>query len=103
MVHLRSALALTLVPALLWGAGTALAQESHGPTVVVEALDDPDVRAALAFPSGWRLEAADGLLSAASSDDRPLITCHCYRRRDLFLMMVRHPAPATISPRFSFP
>ena len=57
MVHVRSSLALALVPGLLWASGTALAEEGDGPTVVVEALDHPDVRAAFSFPTGWRLEA----------------------------------------------
>ena len=35
----------------------AAVAEPEGPTVVVEAPDDPDVRASLTFPTGWRLEA----------------------------------------------
>ncbi len=57
----RRLLATALVPGLLWagGAATTADDEPAGPTVVVEAPDDPDTRAALTFPAGWRLEAAD--------------------------------------------
>lgn len=52
-------MALALVPGLLWAGGVAVGQEPAGPTAVVEAVDQPDVRGAISFPSGWRLEAAD--------------------------------------------
>lgn len=58
MVRTRTHVTLALVPGLLWAGGVAVAaEEPAGPMVVVEAPDDPDVRSALTFPSGWRLEA----------------------------------------------
>lgn len=72
----RSLAALALVPALCWTAGTAMgAEEQTGPTVVAEAVDDPDVRASLTFPAGWRQEAVgDGashrFVNALEVDER---------------------------------
>ena len=58
MVGTRAAIPLALIPTLLW-VGAAAAQAPAGSTVVVAAVEDPDVRAAISFPAGWRLEAAD--------------------------------------------
>lgn len=52
---------LPLLVGLLPAAGAvALAADAPtGPTVVVEAVGDPDVRASIEFPAGWRLEASE--------------------------------------------
>lgn len=52
---------MALLPGLLLTGTTAVSaqDEPAGPTVVVSAADDADVRAALRFPAGWRLEASD--------------------------------------------
>ncbi len=58
----------------------ALASDAPaGPTVVTEAADDPDVRASLRFPAGWRSEAPRGELTprfvnALGVDERCEIT-----------------------------
>ena len=58
MVRRGRLVPLVLAPALLWAGGVAVAaQEPAGPTVVVEAAENPEARAALTFPVGWRLEA----------------------------------------------
>lgn len=54
--------AIAVAAGLLWNGGataTAAAVDSSGPTVVIEAPDDSAVRAAISFPTGWRLEAGD--------------------------------------------
>lgn len=74
MVRTRGALVLALLLALLPLSVTAVAQEPVGPTVVVEAPGDADVRSAITFPAGWRLEAADETLrrriNSLSVDER---------------------------------
>ena len=73
-----------LVPALLWAGGAAVAQETEGPTVVVEAADEADVRAVVSFSGGWRLEAADDpsrrYVNALAVDER----CEVGTRRSEF-------------------
>ena len=57
MARTPGLLLIILVPALLWVGGATASEEAAGPTVVVEAPGMADIRAALSFPSGWRLEA----------------------------------------------
>ncbi len=60
MTRTHRGLALALVPALLLtGSAAATAQEPADRTVVFEAPDRADIRGAISFPEGWRLEAAD--------------------------------------------
>ena len=58
-LRVRTATAGLLLPAVLalGGLPVLAVEQPAGPTVVVAAPDDPAVRAALRFPSGWRLEA----------------------------------------------
>jgi hypothetical protein len=60
MVSRNRLISVALLPGLLLaGAAAVSAQdEPAGPTIVVGAADAPDVRAALRFPVGWRLEAS---------------------------------------------
>lgn len=61
MVRSTRLISVALLPGLLLtGTVAASAQDKPmGPTVVVGAADDADVRVALQFPAGWRLEASD--------------------------------------------
>ncbi len=58
MARTPGLLLIILVPALLWAGGATASEEADGPTVVIEAPGRADIRAALSFPGGWRLEAA---------------------------------------------
>jgi hypothetical protein len=74
MIVKRGLVALGLIALTASAARPALAEEATGPTVVVSAADDPDVRAALTFPAGWRLEAAGDerqrSINALADDER---------------------------------
>jgi hypothetical protein len=85
MAHTRDLLVMTLVPGLLWVGVATAAEEPAGPTVVVEAAEQPTVRAAISFPQGWRLEAttdddARRYVNALAIDER----CEIGTRRSEF-------------------
>ena len=75
-------LALLALPAI------ATADSDTGPRVVVQAPDDPAVRAAVSFPEGWRLEASDEAsrreVNALGIDER----CEVSTRRSDFADLV---------------
>jgi len=87
MVSSRQLLATAVAAGLLWSGGTSattFAEDSSGPTVVIEAPDDSAVRAAISFPAGWRLEApaagARRQIHAVTVDER----CEVGTRRSSF-------------------
>ena len=85
---MRYALSGVAITVGLLAVGTATvfaAEESTGPTVVVEAVDDPEVRMAVRFPAGWRAEApraelTSRFVNALGIDER----CELSTRRSEF-------------------
>ena len=79
----RGAIIALTLSVLLTG-GAVAADGSAGPTVVVEGGDDPEARAAVTFPAGWRLEAAGDAsrrqINALAIDER----CEVDTRRSAF-------------------
>jgi hypothetical protein len=91
MTCVRARWAAPLLPTLLAlvSLPSLASDDLAGPTVVTEAVDDPDVRAALRFPAGWRSEAPRGELrprfvNALGVDER----CEVTTRRSDFADLV---------------